>query len=307
MNLRELEYITTIADEKNLTKAAEKVFVSPSALTQQVLKLEKELNTSLFIRTRNGWVPTEAGEIYLSTARKILMMKHDAYKQIQDLAARKTYSISMGIPPERGSDIFSAVYPNFNSRYPDVHISLVETSVFSQQEMISTGKLDIGFMTLAEEQKTSDEYVLLCNEEILLAVPDFYPDRLLKSLPPKNRGDYRVVSLERLANEPFAMMRNTSTLRAVQEKIFSNNNITPIVNFETTRARTIFEMISKRLCCSLICDYYTRFNSLKKVKIYAMPDHPCWQVVASYRKGRYLTEAEQYLIQLVREFFQNGK
>lgn len=72
MNLKELEYVVAIADEKSLTKAAERLFITPSALTQQVLRLENELHAPLFIRSRSGWQPTEAGEIYLEAARKIL-------------------------------------------------------------------------------------------------------------------------------------------------------------------------------------------------------------------------------------------
>lgn len=47
MDLRELEYIVALAEERSLTKAANRLFITPSALTQQVLRLEKELHTSL--------------------------------------------------------------------------------------------------------------------------------------------------------------------------------------------------------------------------------------------------------------------
>ena len=52
MDLKQLEYIVEIAKEKNITHAAEKLFISQSALNQQLLKLEKELGTQLFHRSR---------------------------------------------------------------------------------------------------------------------------------------------------------------------------------------------------------------------------------------------------------------
>lgn len=88
MNLKELEYVVAIADEKSLTKAAERLFITPSALTQQVLRLENELHAPLFIRSRSGWQPTEAGEIYLEAARKILFIRQDAYNRLQDQIQR---------------------------------------------------------------------------------------------------------------------------------------------------------------------------------------------------------------------------
>lgn len=61
MNLKELEYIVAIATEGTLTRAADKLFITPSALTQQLVHLEKDIGMPLFIRSRNGWIPTEPG------------------------------------------------------------------------------------------------------------------------------------------------------------------------------------------------------------------------------------------------------
>ena len=66
MDLKQIEYILKIAEEQNITHAAEKLFITQSALNQQLLKLEKELGTPLFYRSRTDWHPTPAGEIYLN-------------------------------------------------------------------------------------------------------------------------------------------------------------------------------------------------------------------------------------------------
>lgn len=301
MNLKELEYVVAIADEKSLTKAAERLFITPSALTQQVLRLENELHAPLFIRSRSGWQPTEAGEIYLEAARKILFIRQDAYNRLQDQIQRSAYSLTIGLPPERGTDMFSRIYAPFRERFPDVTIQLRETSVHTQQDLIRSGQLDLGFLTLSEAQMTKDEYVSLWEEEILLAVPQKYPEALLQSAPPQPGSPYRVVPLERLQNEPFAMMSEASTLRQIQEDIFRQNGLRPQVAFEATRAMTIFEVVSYNLCCALVCEYYVQIHQDHSVNLYALPEHPHWAMYASYRKGKYLSAAEKYLIQLVRQ------
>ena len=73
MDLKQIEYILKIAEEQNITHAAEKLFITQSALNQQLLKLEKELGTPLFYRSRTDWHPTPAGEIYLNAAKDILL------------------------------------------------------------------------------------------------------------------------------------------------------------------------------------------------------------------------------------------
>lgn len=89
MNLKEIEYIVKISEERNVTRAAEKLFITPSALNQQLLHLERDIGTPLFNRSRTGWTPTEAGEVYLETAREMLRMKREAYHRLQDIAAVK--------------------------------------------------------------------------------------------------------------------------------------------------------------------------------------------------------------------------
>jgi len=154
---------------------------------------------------------------------------------------------------------------------------------------------------LSEAQMTKDEYVSLWEEEILLAVPQKYPEALLQSAPPQPGSPYRVVPLERLQNEPFAMMSEASTLRQIQEDIFRQNGLRPQVAFEATRAMTIFEVVSYNLCCALVCEYYVQIHQDRSVNLYALPEHPHWAMYASYRKGKYLSAAEKYLIQLVRQ------
>ena len=73
MDLRQIQYIVAIAEENNITRAAEKLYITQSALNQQLLKLEKELGVQLFHRSRTDWHPTEAGEIYLKAAREMLL------------------------------------------------------------------------------------------------------------------------------------------------------------------------------------------------------------------------------------------
>ena len=77
MDTRQIEYILKIAEENNITRAADKLFITQSALNQQLLKLEKELGTPLFHRSRTNWHLTEAGETYVKNAKEILEYFYD--------------------------------------------------------------------------------------------------------------------------------------------------------------------------------------------------------------------------------------
>lgn len=72
-SFRQLEYILKIAEENNITRAAEKLYISQSALNQKLLKLERELGCQLFSRSRTDWHLTRAGEIYYRRGQKGLV------------------------------------------------------------------------------------------------------------------------------------------------------------------------------------------------------------------------------------------
>ena len=86
MDTRQMEYIIQISEERSITKAAEKLFITQSALNQQLLRLEKELGAPLFHRSKVDMRPTEIGQVYLDNAREILRIKQRTYNLINAAA-----------------------------------------------------------------------------------------------------------------------------------------------------------------------------------------------------------------------------
>lgn len=111
METRQISYMLAIAETGSVTKAAEGLFITRSALDQQLLKLERELGAWLFHSARNRLVPTEAGEIYLRYARRMLGLKEEAYRIIQDLAARAADAILPGADVALRPDLVVAAAP----------------------------------------------------------------------------------------------------------------------------------------------------------------------------------------------------
>ena len=165
MNLKELEYIVKIADEHSLTRAAERLGITSSALNQQLLRLERELGLPLFFRARSGWQPTLAGEVYLDTAREMLQMKQITYHRLQDIADPDRGSLSIGLDPERGGALLAAVGPAFRRESPQITLRIQELDTRSQQQAIAQGTLDLGFVALAQSQRTDDHYLPIRQEE----------------------------------------------------------------------------------------------------------------------------------------------
>ena len=302
MDLKQIEYIVKIDDEHSITRAAEKLFVTQSALNQQLLRLEKELGAPLFHRSKVDMRPTEIGQVYLDNAREILRIKQRTYNLINDMTDAKKGRLSIGFTPGRGSEMFTHVYPSFHQAYPNVIVEPHELSVHRQQQMISQGNLDIGFQTLSERQRTDSEYIKLGEEEIFLLVPSIHPAAEQLAATQTASAPFPIANLTLFQYEPFVLMYKESTIRAITDEIFRKSGFTPNVLFETASNNTVLSMIEANLCCGVVPEYYVR-RLPKGISCFAFPTHPSWDIAANYRKNGYLSEAAKYFIELVRAFW----
>ncbi len=299
MDLTQLQYILQIAQENNITKAAEKLFISQSALNQQLLKLEKELGTQLFHRSRSNWRPTEAGQIYIEGAKAALQIKKETYNRIYDVSNAQKGRLVVGLTPGRGLTMFTAIYPTLHRIFPKLEVVPIEMRVREQQNAIANEEIDIGFLALSQADRTSDIYVTLGEEELLIAIPSGHP-LSQKAAPPGK--PLEILDINQLRYEPFVLMDKNSTLRAVCNTIFQKAGFTPNVLFETNNTKSITTMVESTLCCGIIPSYYVPENS-DKLTCFALDYHPTWELAISYRKGGYLSLGAKEFIRLAQEYW----
>ena len=211
MDTKQIEYILKIAEENNITKAAEKLFITQSALNQQLLKLEKELGTPLFHRSRTNWRLTEAGEIYIEGANAALQIKNTTSNRIYDVVSARKGHLTIGLTPGRGLRMFTSIYPELHRSFPNLDVRPIEMRVRAQQDAIAKGDIDVGLMTLTQKDQTSDTYYPLKQEELVLIIPSGHP---LAAKAAPSGEPLTTLDLIELRYEPFVLMDKTSTLRS---------------------------------------------------------------------------------------------
>lgn len=298
MDLHLIENIVAIADEKSITKAAEKRFVTQSALNQQLQKLEEELGTPLFRRARGNWQPTQAGEAYLQAARSMLLMKKDAYDRIAEAAAENRRRLSVGLIPERGVDMFTAVYPAFHRAFPEVRLEPVECPVRRMQRLISLGEIDLGLATLTEGQMDENIYHPMAREEILLAVPRENP---LSEGGAVSWRDAPETDLSRFSDQPFIRIYQTSTMSELTDGLFAQAGFSPKVLFSTSSNVSKYRIVEAGLGCALLPACYAGDGG--KVVYFRLPQRPHWQITLCSRKDGFLGKTEKRYIELCQDYW----
>ena len=112
MDLRELDYIVTVANEGSISRAAEKLFMAQSSLSQAVRPFEQDLGTPIFVRTARGVRPTSAGEAFIFHARQILQQYQEARSEASDIENLKGGTVIFGISTYRGTYLLPPVLKN---------------------------------------------------------------------------------------------------------------------------------------------------------------------------------------------------
>lgn len=302
MDLGHLDYVLRIAEERSITRAAEKLFVTSSALNQQLQKLEGDLGTPLFIRNRSDWQLTTAGEVYVQAAREILNIRKSACQRIAELGDLAGRQYRVGLIPERGVDMFTAIYPEFHRRFPEVILEPQECNVRTMQKLISRGEIDLGLITLTESQKDDNVYHHMADEEIFLAVPAGHPLAGQGCREARKAPDIR---LEVFREEPFIRIFQASTMYQLTRELFSQAGFEPRVLFSTGSNISKFRMVSAGVGCALLPAVFALPDG--GIVYFRLPGHPRWEIHMCSRKGAYLGAAMKGYLELCRRYWEDQK
>ncbi len=142
MELRQLRYFVTLAEELHFGRAAAREHIVQSALSQQVQRLERELGVRLLERSTHQVSLTAAGVVFLVEARQILAHT-DRAVAIARSAAGASAALRVGII-DASYDSMPQILHEVQARYPALVIHQVEASVPEQYQQLADGRLDVG-------------------------------------------------------------------------------------------------------------------------------------------------------------------
>jgi DNA-binding transcriptional LysR family regulator len=142
MDLRQLRYVVAVAEEGNVTRAAERLWMAQSGLSQQVLALERELGIRLFERLSRGVVLTEAGEVFLERARATVAAADDALAAARDVKDGFTGSLRLGADWRARYDLAPALVGALRTARPQIDLTVVEAETGTLLGDVRDGRLD---------------------------------------------------------------------------------------------------------------------------------------------------------------------
>ena len=184
MELRHLRYFVVVAEEQNVTRAAERLHVSQPPLSRQIRDLEQELGVALFQRTAKSLALTEAGKIFLIEARAVMLQAEKAVQTVRAVAKGERGRLRVGYAPSLTVELLPKALREFERECPGVRVTLYDLTSEECEQRLIAGKLDIALTvrpSLGNMRKLSFER--LKSYPICCAVASTHPlaaKRLLK-------------------------------------------------------------------------------------------------------------------------------
>ncbi|BCK62174.1 hypothetical protein KAM330_11630 [Aeromonas hydrophila] len=194
MNLRDLEYLVALEEEKHFRKAAERCFVSQPTLSGQLRKLEDELGVILIERTSRKVLFTPAGDAMAQQARKVLKEVRELKSIGQHFAEPMSGEIHIGFIPTVGPYLLPHIIQDLREHFPKLEFYLYEEQTQVLLKRLEEGELDC--LILAElEGMDGFGSIPLYQEPMWLAVPQQHPEAKAKAVPLSNLKGKKLLML----------------------------------------------------------------------------------------------------------------
>lgn len=184
MELRHIRYFLAVAEEGNVTRAAEKLGIGQPPLSQQILALEREMGVQLFRRTGHGVSLTEAGESLLADARRLLDDAQLAVLNAQRAGRGETGRLNLGFTASAAyNPAVPALIRAFRNAYPGIGLSLTEGNTAQLLAYLEEGRLDLAFLRSGGHSFAGVSLYQIENERMKIVLPVKHPLAKKKKLP----------------------------------------------------------------------------------------------------------------------------
>ncbi|MDS0526991.1 LysR family transcriptional regulator [Clostridium sp. SHJSY1] len=279
-----------IIETGSFTKAAEELGYTQSAISQIVRSLERELSTTLILRSRKGIILTPDGEEFLPYIKKV----HNSYRELieksKEMQGLQGSVIRIGTFSSISSSWLPQLIKSFKEVYPSVKFELQQGEYTSIIQLIKEGSVDFGFVN--SDVGTNLYKIPLKRDEMLAVLP--YDHQLTNN---------ENVTLKELSDEPFILLDEGQS--SIPLKFFEENNLQPNIQYCVYDDYTIMSMVEKGLGIAILPELVLdriSYNIIKK-KIYP----PIVRNIGiAFKDKNALPIASKYFIDFIlKEFKQN--
>ena len=171
MNTKILEYIVAIAEERSVTRAAERFYLSHPALSRHLKNMEEELGTPLFRRTSGGMEPTPAGLYFISDARAILHLEQEMDLKLAAMRQERHHTIRIMLDAPFYNRFIQHVVPDYAELHPEYTLDITKCNASEARDALRRGDAVIAVFISGDQQVPGLTYLPFLISRLFLVFP----------------------------------------------------------------------------------------------------------------------------------------
>lgn len=299
MDLTEITYFLAIVENKSLLRASEELYVSQSALSQFLTKLEKRIGTPLFLREKDSkrLKLTEAGKLYYEGAKEIAVIQKRTMEGIEKLNTQDQQTIRLGTTGVRSLRFSTQLLSLLQEEVANAHMIIENnhSSVIGPQLLEHT--IDFALMALDYFKDNEVQKITLHSEEIGLCIPSEHP--ILQELNASGITPDTPIDLSRLQNEILVLPAGGSVLERICNSYFEQEHFHPA---KALRPYENTSLVSYAKSMSSIGITSYRYVQNEKDILFQRLSRPAfYDLGIAYRRDFELSDTQKRFLELVKE------
>lgn len=304
---RNPDYFLTVARERNISRAAEKLFISQPSLSQHIAKLEEALGTKLFDRSQNPLALTPSGQMYRSYLENSNHLYQKFQSGLSSLNSSRSQTVSLGLGTWRGSILLPQILPGFLQTHPHAQINLHEYPISELYALLQDGTADFAVMNTSATG-SPDAFVTetISYERILLVMRRDNP-AAQAFICMHTEG--QPLDLKLLETQRFIALNQTLTVGRHVNNFLEKNLLVFSEQLNTTNNDTALQLVAAGLGFCFLVETGVKDAANYPGLIFFDTRSADLNIPLSfcYKMNTYLAPLAQALMDTIRIYYQNWK
>ena len=248
MQIARIKYFLAVVVDGTFSEAAETLYTTQSAVSKQIIALEKELGVTLFDRTTRRVQLTAAGEVFLTYAKTMLNTFNAMNDALIELQAAQQERLHIGSIPVMAQYGVTTLIMQFQKKWGTVHLEVDERESSDLLTAMDNKEYEMAFFRTDQINIKKYQVMQLFEDQLMAVVPT--------SHPLANKGE---ISLSQLAEESFLLLSERTSLYRYCIKACERAGFTPHIIYTGTRTENIVGMVEQGMGIALLMEKPTRF------------------------------------------------
>jgi len=296
MDIKQLQhFIVVVESDCNLSKAAELLYISQSAISQMIKNFEAQEGILLFKRSRGRLVHlTLAGNLMYEHALALTARYEKMMVDVRELNTQIKGELRIGVAPYIVSTVFSDVVPQIKKEFPYVKIQILEVGAFNLKKKLLANEIDIATL-LCPTNLTSDviEESLLLENELYAFVDERNSLALKKYLLWKD-----------VATSPLAIFDESFMIHHLLMEKFKQEKLKPEIVIQTSYWDILLRNVINNNVITLLPEITLDFIQMPHIKKIPIKDSIKWQIALCRNKKLRYSKAEEHIYQQIISHFE---